>query len=721
MPRLDRYQGWTLAVLIVACEFSGGRAVGQVPIVDLATIRPQFESHMEARRLQTQPYGQYKMRATDVGPSNYATLDVALSRTIMGENFDTSLTEQQRSEWISHIQSYANPSGTYSDTFGHSQLHANGMTIGALGPLGGKQLYPVGSQYAPFNDPAEVPAYLQNNIDWSNQWSSSHQFWGGLHMYSQSSLATPEWTDAVFDWLDARVDPNTGWWITGDQPSSNTQGLGGGAHIWPIYEHFGHAFPEPERIIDRILGMQVASGRFGGNNSGYMDLDALYGLKYMRTLAPAYRTAEIEEAARDFGTWINGSISGFLGGNPTMHEVLAKVGAFGLLNQLRPDLFPDSTGTQWTDIFTDPKLYLTAEVEVFNNPDLTPVGFDQPSVYSSTVMADAPVGYWRMGQTAGLGAADDSGNDLAGIYNALSTSAGPGNLGQPGLRPENGFPGLASDNRAAHLNGTSSHVSIADRAELDISGAVTMEAWIKLDDYPVGNGGIVSKYVGAGNQRAYEIYVNRQNNGIGALGMIISSDGTFTNARDMVDDVALPLDEWLHVVGTFEPSQFMRLYVNGELVRELTNNIPSQIFSSSADLWLGRQFSASTDFHLPGLIDEAAVYDRALTAAEIMEHYLAATVLSGDYNGDGIVDLADYTVWRDSRGQTGAGLAADGDGSGAIDAGDYGVWRARFGQTNGSGTSASVPEPMSLVMAVVGMLAMYSRRRRFMKLFTYGN
>ena len=373
-------------------------------------------------------------------------------------------------------------------------------------------------------------------------------------MYSQSSAATPEWTDAVFDWLDPRVDPSTGWLIIGQQPSSNIEGLGGGAHIWPIFEHFGHAFPEPERVIDRILSMQVSGGRFGGNNSGYMDLDALYGLKYMHSLTPTYRSAEIDQAAEVFGTWLNGSISSFLAGNPTMHETLSKVGAFGLLNQLRPDLFPDSTGAHWTDIFTDPKLYLTAQVETFTNPDLTPMGNDQASIYSAKILADDPIGYWRLGQTGGIGAADETGNGLTGIYNALVAGSGPGNLGQPGPRPADGFPGFAGDNRAAHLNGTTSYVSVADADALDITGAVTLEAWIKLDDYSAGNGGIISKYIGTGSQRGYQIYVDIQNGGIGALGMVISPDGTFTNARDVVDDVPLPLGEWLHVAGTFEPS-----------------------------------------------------------------------------------------------------------------------------------------------------------------------
>jgi hypothetical protein len=673
------------------------------PIVDLATLRPLFMNHFEARRAPTGPYGQYRMQSTSTGLSYYASLDVALSRVIMGEDFQASLTQQQRTEWVDYLHTYARPDGSYSDTFGHSQLHANGMTIGALGPLGGKQLYPATPLYAPFNSPAEVPSYLANNIDWTSQWSSSHLFWGGLHMYSQSSAATPEWRNEVFNWLDSHVDLNTGWWITGEQPSSNVQGLGGGAHIWPIYEHLGHDFPAPEKVIDRILSMQVGSGRFGGNNSGYMDLDALYGLKYMRTLAPSYRTAEINSAVTTFGTWLNGSINGFLAGNPTMHEVLSKVGAFGLLNQLSPTLFPDSTGAQWTDIFTDQKLYQTAAVETFaSNPD--PVGADHPSIYSATVMADSPVGYWRLGQTGGVVATDESGNPaLRGTYVGLAAGAGPGNLAQPGLRPAAGYEGLATDNRAAHLNGSTNHVSVLDTPELDLTGAMSMEAWIKLDSIPTGNGGIIGKYVGAGNQRSFLLYVNGQGSANGGLAMVISPDGTFASAADLAHPTPLPLGEWLHVVGTFQPGQAMRLYLNGALLLQRTTNVPAQIYSSTSDLWLGLQFDSSAGNHLGGIIDEVALYDRALSASEILEHYLTATLLAGDYNNDGVVDAADYVVWRNAS-QTGT-LPND-TTPGSVNIADYNVWRANFGNmlSAGPAAAAAVPEPHCGLLAIISSL-----------------
>ena len=54
--------------------------------------------------------------------------------------------------------------------------------------------------------------------------------------------------------------------------------------------------------------------------------------------------------------------------------------------------------------------------------------------------------------------------------------------------------------------------------------------------------------------------------------------------------------------------------------------------------------------------------------------------LPGDYNYNGIVDTADYTIWQDTRGSA-VDFRADGDGNGIIDEADYDVWRDNFGAT----------------------------------------
>jgi hypothetical protein len=84
----------------------------------------------------------------------------------------------------------------------------------------------------------------------------------------------------------------------------------------------------------------------------------------------------------------------------------------------------------------------------------------------------------------------------------------------------------------------------------------------------------------------------------------------------------------------------------------------------------------------------------------------AAPAASGDYNHDGIVDSADYTLWRDTFGQTvPLGTGADGNLSGTIDAGDYASWKSRFGLADSGGAStAAVPEAESRALAIIGIV-----------------
>jgi hypothetical protein len=88
----------------------------------------------------------------------------------------------------------------------------------------------------------------------------------------------------------------------------------------------------------------------------------------------------------------------------------------------------------------------------------------------------------------------------------------------------------------------------------------------------------------------------------------------------------------------------------------------------------------------------------------------ASTGPAGDYNGNGTVDGADYSVWRDTLGST-TNLTADGSGNSVIDQADYDLWKQNFGN-NGSGNSlgtASVPEPTSMLLLMV-VLSLVSTR-----------
>jgi hypothetical protein len=107
-------------------------------------------------------------------------------------------------------------------------------------------------------------------------------------------------------------------------------------------------------------------------------------------------------------------------------------------------------------------------------------------------------------------------------------------------------------------------------------------------------------------------------------------------------------------------------------------------------------------------------------AAEIHNGTIEVTVSrNGDYNHNGIVDAADYTLWRNSFGQSGPALSADGDGNLVIDDNDYRVWKDAFGQlTGGPGAGAMlkdgavVPEPCTLSIASLVVLVLMPIRRR---------
>ncbi|HEY4233076.1 MAG TPA: hypothetical protein VGM76_06605 [Lacipirellulaceae bacterium] len=87
---------------------------------------------------------------------------------------------------------------------------------------------------------------------------------------------------------------------------------------------------------------------------------------------------------------------------------------------------------------------------------------------------------------------------------------------------------------------------------------------------------------------------------------------------------------------------------------------------------------------------------------------------TGDYNHNGIVDAADYAVWRDTLGKSGINLAADGDGDHDVDIDDFNVWKSNFGMHagSGSGTIGAIPEPGTLVLILLGMVVLAARSGR---------
>ena len=112
---------------------------------------------------------------------------------------------------------------------------------------------------------------------------------------------------------------------------------------------------------------------------------------------------------------------------------------------------------------------------------------------------------------------------------------------------------------------------------------------------------------------------------------------------------------------------------------------------------------------------EDLIFNYALADGTIVQgtvSYVGLVGVDGDYSGNGVVDAADYAIWRETLGST-VDLRADGSGNGTVGSEDYDYWKTRFGNTSNPGAIAGVPEPSTFVLIVglTGLLLTAGRSR----------
>jgi autotransporter-associated beta strand protein len=190
-------------------------------------------------------------------------------------------------------------------------------------------------------------------------------------------------------------------------------------------------------------------------------------------------------------------------------------------------------------------------------------------------------------------------------------------------------------------------------------------------------------------------------------GIVTASAVTFSNTST----IAGPTLQ-IEIAGTTAGAQYDRLNVTGAL--SLGGTLAVSLVSGFAPA-AGNSFDILDWGTLSGTFQTIGL--PALTSGlmwNASQLYTTGTLrvnIAGDYNSNGIVDAADYVVWRKTIGQTGVGLAADGNVNNQIDQGDFDTWRAHLGQTAGSGASVTaIPEPPSIVLLIVTLAATAKRR-----------
>ncbi|HTL56953.1 MAG TPA: LamG-like jellyroll fold domain-containing protein [Candidatus Limnocylindrales bacterium] len=212
------------------------------------------------------------------------------------------------------------------------------------------------------------------------------------------------------------------------------------------------------------------------------------------------------------------------------------------------------------------------------------------------VCAPAPPGLvaWWRAEGNGL---DDAGTNAGSLLN--DTSFAPGQVGQ-----------------AFIFNGIDQVVQIPDAPELNPINALTLEAWIYVEGYS-GNDAVA--LFGKDNPYSSRQFVIGLANVLGKW-VFRAHLGVASGFNYFNGTTPIQLHTWYHVAMTYDGSA-LKLYVNSALDGSLPVSGP--VIVSKEPVLIGGSVPGPWDFN--GRIDEASIYNRGLSAAEVQAIYSAAT------------------------------------------------------------------------------------------------
>ena len=224
----------------------------------------------------------------------------------------------------------------------------------------------------------------------------------------------------------------------------------------------------------------------------------------------------------------------------------------------------------------------------------------------------APIATYRFDEASGITAIDASGNGNSGMY-----VNGPA-LGQPGALPAG---------TAVSLNGTNQYVALPDAPFGTYGGPLSFETWFNA---PAGASGTILSQLGGGTTvggaatRGYVPVVH-----LGVDGRLRSSlfwHGSATQRLTSPVGAVFNDGNWHHVAVTYAAG-VETLYIDGVQVGQQTIN--QVAYAADYDYYLGVGFTdlwaaGNGGWHyFRGRLDEASLYQRALTASEVAQHFAA--------------------------------------------------------------------------------------------------
>lgn len=245
-------------------------------------------------------------------------------------------------------------------------------------------------------------------------------------------------------------------------------------------------------------------------------------------------------------------------------------------------------GLQVISFNAEQKQYI--KLKVLNNVNSS----DVLKISTLNVYGSKYSGYWDLNDGSGNSAMDRSYNCNNGtIYGASWVS-------------DASRDGLSFD-------GVNDYVSLGNPSSLDITGEITIAAWVKPQIGAGANQDIISR--GYSTSPAGAVFL-RINTSYGPRYQVGSWDGN--NAFAEYSIPAGDIGNWVHLAGVYDGTQW-KLYRNGSLVSTVTSN---QGAVPVGDGWAIGSRSTGTERFYQGVVDDVFISNRDLSDAEIMSLYL---------------------------------------------------------------------------------------------------
>ncbi|MCF7802510.1 MAG: T9SS type A sorting domain-containing protein [Candidatus Marinimicrobia bacterium] len=160
------------------------------------------------------------------------------------------------------------------------------------------------------------------------------------------------------------------------------------------------------------------------------------------------------------------------------------------------------------------------------------------------------------------------------------------------------------------FNGSSDNIRVPSNGSLNFTDAISVSIWMKphqlytdRESYPISHGN----------------WENRWKVSIIPTKAVRWTVKTSDNIRDLDSQEILAVDNWYHVVGTYDGTHFL-LYMNGQLDAQTTHS--GQILTTNIDLMIGQVLPNNTSYNFNGVIDDIRIYDYAISPEDVSQLYL---------------------------------------------------------------------------------------------------